>query len=102
MTGPWKAWKTKGRFSTLPTFPQPRQRVPIHPAKAGLAEELATLEKWKSKSRIPTFPAPQKPPAAQGKKSKTNTKGESRRFTTTPTLSGSFFDWKMLAGGRFP
>ncbi len=40
MPGPWKAWKTKRRFPTLPTVP------------------------WKSRnsSEIPTFPPPQLAP----------------------------------------
>src|SRR5450631_3903805 len=94
MAGPWKAWKTKGGFSTLPsapwesrknreipTFPQPRRRIPLHPAKAELPEELATLEKWKSKSGIPTFPPSQNRLRRKVKSLKTNTKGESCRFT---------------------
>jgi len=120
MAGPWKAWKTKGGFSTLPrapwesrknreipTFPQPRRRIPIHPAKAELPEELATVEKWKSKSGIPTFPPSQNRLRRKVKSLKTNTKGESCRFTKPRTFriilywnqksfSGSFFDWKML------
>src|SRR5450631_4504947 len=120
MAGPWKAWKTKGGFSILPsapwesrknreipTFPQPRRRIPLHPAKAELPEELATLEKWKSKSGIPTFPPSQNRLRRKVKSLKTNTKGESCRFTKPRTFriilywnqksfSGSFFNWKML------
>jgi hypothetical protein len=126
MAGPWKAWKTKGGFSTLPpapwesrkkreipTFPQPRRRIPIHPAKAEPPEELATLEKWKSKSGIPTFPPSQNRLRRKVKSLKTNTKGESRRFTKPRTFriilywnqksfSGSFFDWKMLVKSETP
>jgi hypothetical protein len=56
MAEPWKAWKAKGRLSPpppapwksrtvreIPTFPQPRRRG---------------MEKWKTKSRFPTFPFP--------------------------------------------
>src|ERR671923_448118 len=56
MTRWWKAWKSKSSFSTLPTaawksrkggeistFPQPG---------------FAAMEKWKTKSRFPTFPQP--------------------------------------------
>src|SRR5450432_2487669 len=40
--------------------------------KPGDGEEMWTVEKWKSKNRIPTFPPPRQP-AAQGTKSiKTN------------------------------
>src|SRR5450755_4751524 len=120
MAGPWKAWKTKGRFSTLPpapwesrknreipTFPQPRRRISIHPAKAELPAELAPLEKWKSKSGIPTFPPSQNRLRRKVKSLKTNTKGEPCRFTkprpfriilywNQKSFSGSFFNWKML------
>ena len=54
MAEPWKAWKAKGRLSPPPptpwksrtlreisTFPQPRR---------------SGMEKWKTKSRFPTFP----------------------------------------------
>jgi hypothetical protein len=58
MPGLWKAWKAKGRLPTLstspleilpkageiPTFPQLRRR--------------GRMEKWKTKSRFPTFPPP--------------------------------------------
>ena len=58
MPGLWKAWKAKGRLPTLstspleispktgeiPTFPQLRRR--------------RRMEKWKTKSRFPTFPPP--------------------------------------------
>ena len=120
MAGPWKAWKTKSGFSTLPpapwesrkkleipTFPQPRRRIPIHAAKAELPEELATLEKWKSKSGIPTFPPSQNRLRRKVTRLKTNMKGESCRFAkprifriilywNQKSFSGSFFDWKML------
>jgi len=58
MPGLWKAWKAKGRLSTLstspleippkdgaiPTFPQLRRR--------------RRMGKWKTKIRFPTFPPP--------------------------------------------
>ena len=58
MPGLWKAWKAKGRLPPLstsplgispkageiPTFPQLRRR--------------GRMEKWKTKSRFPTFPPP--------------------------------------------
>ena len=76
MPGLWKVWKAKSRLPTLstspleispkggeiPTFPQLRQSV---------------LEKWKTKTRFPTFPSrfaiptpgrsPQSRPAAFGR-----------------------------------
>jgi len=56
MPGLWKAWKAKGRLPTLSTSP-----LEISP-KGG---EIFTfpqlgrsgLEKWKTKSRFPTFPS---------------------------------------------
>ena len=73
----WKAWKTKIRFPKLPpapwksrkngeipTFPPLRLFLCVH-INTAEAKELWAVEKWKSKSRIPTFPQPRQP-AAQG------------------------------------
>jgi hypothetical protein len=57
MPGLWKEWKAKSRLPTLSTSP-----LEISP-KGG---EISTfpqlrrsgLEKWKTKSRFPTFPSP--------------------------------------------
>jgi len=58
MPGLWKAWKAKGRLPTLSTSP-----LEISPT----AGEISTfpqlrprrrMEKWKTKSRFPTFPPP--------------------------------------------
>jgi len=54
MTGPWKAWKTSSRFSTLPTAPwksRPEARLP-HSHSSGEPR----MEKWKTKTKFPTFP----------------------------------------------
>jgi hypothetical protein len=56
MPGPWKAWKTKDRFSTLSTVPWKSRRnrgIPTFPPPG-----FAALEKWKTNSRFPTFPEP--------------------------------------------
>jgi hypothetical protein len=56
MPGPWKAWKSKGSFSTLPTAPwesRQQREIPTFPQPG-----FAALEKWKTKSRFPTFPPP--------------------------------------------
>ena len=56
MPGPWKAWKTKGGFSTLSTVPWKSRRkreIPTFPPPG-----FAAMEKWKTKSRFPTFPQP--------------------------------------------
>jgi hypothetical protein len=72
MPGLWKAWKAKGRLPTLSTSP-----LEISP-KAG---EITTfpqlrrrgrMEKWKTKSRFPTFP----PPEQISQKTKKNHGGE--------------------------
>jgi len=78
MLGLWKAWKAKGRLPTLstspleispktgeiPTFPQLRRR--------------GRLEKWKTKSRFPTFPPP------RVYIPKTNKHGDGRAFAPRP------------------
>lgn len=56
MPGPWKAWKSKSSFPTLPTAPwksRPQREIPTFPQPG-----FAVLEKWKTKNRFPTFPPP--------------------------------------------
>jgi hypothetical protein len=116
----WKAWKTKIRFSTLPTapwksrkggeiptFPQLRRFVP-RAKKTGGQEEVWAMEKWKSKGGIPTFPQPRQP-AAQGRRL-FKPKLERNRSRSANWdhfmlilhwkwifVSCSSFDWKMLS-----
>src|SRR6266849_5400817 len=54
MPGPWKAWKTKPRFSTLPTALE----NPAEPAAFSHfhRQGVHRLEKWKTQNRFPTFP----------------------------------------------
>lgn len=64
----WKAWKTKIRFPKLPTAPWKSRKsgeIPTFPPlrlflcvhiNTAEAKELWAVGKWKSKSRIPTFP----------------------------------------------
>src|SRR5436190_24327322 len=55
MAGLWKAWKTKNRLPPLSTAPwksrQRRARFPHSHSSGDYA-----VEKWKTKSRFPTFP----------------------------------------------
>jgi hypothetical protein len=60
---PQHPWKSR-KGGEIPTFPQLR-RFPSHTQKTGHRRPRA-MEKWKSKTRIPTFPPPRMP-AAQGK-----------------------------------
>jgi hypothetical protein len=56
MPGPWKAWKSKGGFPTLSTAPwksRKQREISTFPQPG-----FAALEKWKTKSRFPTFPQP--------------------------------------------
>src|SRR4051812_20916213 len=58
MPGLWKAWKAKGRLPTLPTSPleiSPKTgEIPTFPQ----LRRRRRMEKWKTKSRFPTFPPP--------------------------------------------
>src|SRR5207237_1861483 len=75
----WKPWKANGGLSTVPTNAwksQVRRFPHSHSPDCGYssskqkskakAKFMGTVEKWKSKSRISTFP-PSRQPAAQGK-----------------------------------
>src|SRR5713101_1733803 len=55
MAGLWKAWKTKSRFSPLSTAPwESRQKQARFPHSHSSGDYA--VEKWKTKSRFPTFP----------------------------------------------
>ena len=56
MPGRWKAWKSKSGFPTLSTGPWKSRKgreIPTFPLPG-----FAAVEKWKTKSRFPTFPQP--------------------------------------------
>jgi hypothetical protein len=92
MTRWWKAWKSKSSFSTLPTaawksrkggeistFPQPG---------------FAAMEKWKTKSRFPTFPRPLRNDDYSLLSENPKTKKGSRRLSGLLTLT--FQDHSVL------
>ena len=54
MPGPWKAWKTRGRFSTLSTAPWKSRKPGEIPTFPQLRR--GGMGKWKTKTRFPTFP----------------------------------------------
>ena len=58
MPGLWKAWKAESRLPTLSTIPlgiSPRAgEIPTFPQR----RRPRRMEKWKTKSRFPTFPPP--------------------------------------------
>src|SRR5574341_936367 len=81
MPGLWKAWKAKGGLPTLSTSPleiSQRQRDSHIPT----APTTTAMEKWKSKSRISTFP----PRLAISQKVKK--RGRLRLFSLHPTKNG--------------
>src|SRR5690242_18914857 len=110
MPGPWKEWKTKPRYSTLPTVPWksrihreistfPPPRLPAH----GKLENQKTVShfpmRWKR--RRLRFPSLLNPNPKKGRR-------PLRSLLTLPTfriilywnqnpVSGSFLDWKMLS-----
>ena len=71
MPGLWKAWKAKGRLPPLSTSPleiSPKAgEIPTFPP----LRRRRRMEKWKTKTRFPTFPPPRVPPS----KSKNATAG---------------------------
>jgi len=105
MPGPWKAWKTKGGFSTLSTVPWKSRRkreIPTFPPPG-----FAAMEKWKTKSRFPTFPQPlatMTPVLSLKTKNQRKEVGRCAAssfpirspYGRTEPISCSFFDWKML------
>jgi hypothetical protein len=56
----WKAWKSKSRISPLPTVPWKSRKQREIPTFPQLRRKQA-MEKWKTKSRFPTFPPPRIP-----------------------------------------
>ena len=81
MTGLWKEWQAKSRLPTLSTSPleiSPNSRRDSHISTAPASvtyprrnsrqaknRKMWAVEKWKSKTRIPTFPPPRQPAAAR-------------------------------------
>ena len=57
MPGLWKAWKAKNRLPTLSTSPL---EISPNGGEISTIPQLGRsgLEKWKTKGRFPTFPAP--------------------------------------------
>src|SRR6267154_5046590 len=104
MPGSGKPGKPKASF---PSFPQPLEishttrdshistasTISLGPRKPGEADSMQAMEKWKSKSRIPTFPPPAVLPAAQGRNQFKKRSSESRKDApaalSRPPLSGS-------------
>jgi hypothetical protein len=56
----WKAWKSKGRITPLPTVAWKSRKQREIPTFPQLRRKQAD-EKWKTKSRFPTFPPPRIP-----------------------------------------
>src|SRR5580692_9513151 len=83
--GLWKARKTKNGFPSLPTALGNRCAIPTFPPP----RRRTQMEKWKSKSRIPTFPLHGFPLPNSFRK-----EAELRIASLPP--SGSSFDEKML------
>ena len=96
----WKAWKAKNRLPTLPTllgnlaqtarFPHSHSSgdgFQLGQRKANRKKKLWAVEKWKSKTRIPTFPQPRQP-AAQGKNVKKKREPKRRLHKSLDTAQG--------------
>src|ERR1700693_62 len=83
--GLWKERKTKNGFPSLPTALGNRCAIPTFPPP----RRRTQMEKWKSKSRIPTFPLHGFPLPNSFRK-----EAELRIASLPP--SGSSFDEKML------
>src|SRR5215469_13102483 len=54
----WKAWKAKSRLPTLSTSPLEISPKPGEIPTFPQLRRLGRMEKWKTKSRFPTFPPP--------------------------------------------
>src|SRR2546426_9646989 len=114
MPGPWKEWKTKPRFPTLPIVPwKSRKHREISTFPPPRLAPHGKVENQKTVSHFPTrytrrrlrFPSVQNPNPKKGSR-------PLRGLLILPTfriilywnqdpVSGSFLDWKMLHGG-FP
>jgi hypothetical protein len=100
----WKLWKAKGGLPTsshsslgispkageIPTFPQPRRRGHICPNGGKPEEEMRAVEKWKSKTRIPTFPPPRSACGARKKIISKNNQSKNRLHKTLDTAGPQF------------
>src|SRR5580704_16625841 len=87
--GLWKERKTKNGFPSLPTALGNRCAIPTFPPP----QRRTQMEKWKSKSRIPTFPLHGFPLPNSFRK-----EAELRIASLPP--SGSSFDEKMLSSAQ--
>src|SRR2546422_4323204 len=113
MPGPWKEWKTKPRFPTLPTVPWKSRKhreistfPPPRLAPHGKAENQKTVSHFPTRytRRRLRFPSVQNPNPKKGSR-------PLRGLLILPTfriilywnqdpVSGSFLDWKMLSADR--
>src|ERR1700682_3642276 len=109
MTGPWKEWKTKPRFPTLPTVPwksgQPRQISTFPPPR------LAPHGKVENQTQVFHFPTQRKRRRLLFSSPQKSKKQERKSAAMRPPhpdlfqdhlvlesnpVSGSSLDWKML------
>ena len=61
MPGLWKAWKAKSRLPPLSTAPWKSRQGQARFPHFHSSDESRRMEKWKTKSRFPTFPPPRIP-----------------------------------------
>src|SRR6266446_572581 len=113
MPGPWKEWKTKPRFPTLPTVPwksRLHREIPTFPPP-----RLALRGKLENHKPVSHFPSPRQRRRLRSPSPHPKKKGSRplRGLLALPTLriilywnqdlvSGSFLDWKMLSGLSAP
>src|ERR1700682_78084 len=114
MTGPWKEWKTKPRFPTLPTVPwksgQPRQISTFPPPR------LAPHGKVENQTQVFHFPTQRKRRRLLFSSPQKSKKQERKSAAMRPPhpdlfqdhlvlesnpVSGSSLDWKMLSPLRY-
>src|SRR5262245_39678967 len=97
MAGLWKAWKAKGRLPTLPTSPleiSPKGgEIPTFPQ----LRRRRRMEKWKTKSRFPTFP----PPRFLSLKEQNRSAGATRHSPTAALRAASVVPFCSAAVGNF-
>src|ERR1700689_1235465 len=108
MPGPWKAWKTKPRFSTLSPVPWKSRfrEIPTFPPP-----QLAPHGKVENPKPVSHFSTPRKRRRPRFLSPKTLTPNERKSAATRPPhppcfqdhlvlesnpVSGSFLDWNML------